>query len=302
MIHGHHFYFSDQPILQKEYDSFAFVSAKEQSNNVICVKELVSYEGFENRTVIRYLSGRASFYLSHTLFDKISKNDDWGLEIENVLTLVWDASKRQILYGRSRLFTPKLLQFWIFHTFFPMVLEFERTYKMLHVGAVGVEGSPILFSGPSFAGKSTMTDFFLKQGHTLFSDDTLPVRVENGAYVVYPSFPYHRPYREPESLGYRMDNFARKPAAIKVIFDLIGVAADAPVDIHSPKGVEKFKSFFYSGFIKFAFMKKERFDFFTKMAMTVPVYKVSVPWDKERLPEVYEAIVKKTKELSLSVR
>jgi hypothetical protein len=94
-----------------------------------------------------------------------------------------------------------------------------------------------------------------------------------------------------------MDNFARKPAAIKAMFDLIGVAADAPVEIHSSKGREKFKSFFYSGFIKFSFMKKERFDFFTKMAMAVPVYKVYVPWDKERLPEVYEAIVNKTKAL-----
>jgi hypothetical protein len=44
-------------------------------------------------------------------------------------------------------------------------------------------------------------------------------------------------------------------------------------------------------------MKKERFDFFSKMAMEVPVYKVTVPWDLDRLDEVYEAIVRKVEEL-----
>ncbi len=38
-------------------------------------------------------------------------------------------------------------------------------------------------------------------------------------------------------------------------------------------------------------MKKERFDFFTEMAKHAPVYKVKVPWDLERLNEVYEEIV-----------
>lgn len=297
MIHAHHFHFVDQPTLQEEYASFGFKSVVDQTKNVICVEEIVTYKGFENRTVMRYLSGRASFYLSDTLFDKITANDDWGLEIEDVLTLIWDASKKRILYGRGKLFTSKLLQFWIFHTFFPIALELQREYKMLHVGAVEVEGSPILFSGPSFAGKSTMTDFFLQQGHTLFSDDTLPVKEENGAYVVYPSFPYHRPYREPETLGYRVDNFARKPAVIKAVFDLVSVAPDAPVEIHSPKGIARFKSVFYSGFIKFSFMKKERLIFFSAMAQSIPVYQINIPWDKDRLPEVYDAITQHVKTL-----
>ncbi len=38
-------------------------------------------------------------------------------------------------------------------------------------------------------------------------------------------------------------------------------------------------------------MKKERFDFFTQMAKYIPVYKVTVPWDLDRLDEVYDKIV-----------
>ena len=40
-------------------------------------------------------------------------------------------------------------------------------------------------------------------------------------------------------------------------------------------------------------MKRERFTFFTEMAKAVPVYRVNVPWDLARLPEVYDAIVTK---------
>ncbi len=297
MVHAHHFCFVDLPILQEEYASFDFDISKTPEDRTIIVEQITSHEGFMHRSSLRCMSARRCYYLSNILFENIGIDDDWGLEVEGVLSLVWDEKYRRILYGKGEKFTPELLQFWIFHTFFPIVLEFQKEYKMLHVGAVEVEGLPILFSGPSFSGKSTMTDYFLRQGHTLFSDDNLPVKEEKGHYVAHPSFPYHRPYREPESLGYRMDNFARKPAVIKVMFDLTGVAPDAPIEIKMLKGRERFKSCFYSAFIKFPFMKKERFGFFTKMAMTIPVYQVSIPWNKERLPEVYEAIIQQTKEL-----
>jgi len=293
MIHAHHFHFLDQPTLQEEYASFGFERVKKESAEMIEVEEIraYTYSGFQNRSVSMYLSARPCYYLANVGFDKIGKEDDWGLEIVDVLTLVWESRHKRILYGKGKDFTPKLLQFWIFHTFFPIVLELRREYKMLHVGAVEIAGGPVFFSAPSYGGKSTLTDYFIRKGHTLYSDDTLPVRKENGLYITYPSFPYHRPYRQPETLGYRVDNFARSPAPLKVLFELEKVAADAKIEIISPKGIDRFKAFFYSGFIKFSFMKKERFDFFTQMAMKVPVYKISVPQDLERLDEVYEAIV-----------
>jgi len=294
MIQAHHFYFADQPVLQREYESFGFETKETSLSNTIRVEEIRSYDGFECRTILRYLSGRASYYLSNASFEKIGKDEDWGLEIVDVLTLVWDSKNRKILYGKGENFTPRLLQFWIFHTFFPIVLELQGMYKMLHVGAVEVAGSPILFAAPSFGGKSTLTDFFIRKGHTLYSDDTLPVRKEAGKYIAYPSFPYHRPYRQPETLGHRVKNYAGHSAPVKVLFELEGVATDAAVEIHIQKGVSRFKAFFYSGFIKFSFMRKERFDYFTKMALQVPVYKVSVPWDLDRLEEVYDAIVEKS--------
>jgi hypothetical protein len=297
MIQAHRFHFIDQPELQAEYESFGFAKSTESGVETIEVQEVHTYAGFHERSVLMYLSARACYYLANTSFGKLSKEDDWGLEIVDVLTLVWEGRDKRILYGRGKYFTPELLRFWIFHTFFPLVLELRREYKMLHVGAVEIAGGPVFFSAPSYGGKSTMTDYFIQKGHTLYADDTLPVRRENGHYIAYPSFPYHRPYRQPETLGYRVDNFAKEPAPLKALFELESAPPDADITIVSPTGIERFKSCFYSAFIKFSFMKKERFDFFSKMAMEVPVYKVTVPWDLKRLDEVYEAIIRKVEEL-----
>ena len=289
MIHAHHFYFADQPTLQEEYEAFGF-QHKEGNAETIVIQELEKHKGFEQRTSIRYLSGRQCTYLSNTNFDSLGERESWGLEINNVLTLVWDSELRNIYYGKSKYFTPELLRFWIFHTFFPIVLELERDYKILHVGAVEIKGEPVFFSADSFGGKSTLTNYFIQKGHALFSDDTLPVRRVDESYIAYPSFPYHRPYRKVESLGVPVKNFARNPAPIKTIFELKRAAPDAEVEITQSMGVEKFKTLYYSHFIKFSFMKHERFALAMEMTKYVPVYKITVPWDLDRLEEVYKMI------------
>jgi hypothetical protein len=288
MIHAHRFHFADQPELRREYASFGFGSEGVE----IEVREMESHGGFGQRSVLRYLSGQPCYYLADKPLDRSGRGDDFGLEVVDVLTLAWESGSGRILYGKGGGFTPRRLQFWIYHTFFPIVLELGREYKMLHVGAVEIDGGPVLFSAPSYGGKSTLTDYFIRKGHPLYADDTLPVRREDGRLVAYPSFPYHRPFRRPETLGVRVDNFARRPAPIKALFELAGASPDAEVAVESPTGVERFKSCFYSSFIKFTFMKKERLDFFAEMAREVPVYRVAVPWDKERLEEVYEAILR----------
>ena len=298
MIHSHHFYFVDQPVLQEEYESFGF-KRKKDGSDVIVVREIKEHNGFRQRNGMTSMSGRNCAYLSDGPLSEIGKHDAWGLEVIDVLSLAWEPASRTILYGKGKLFTPELLRFWIFHTFFPIVLEREQSYKMLHVGGVEVGGGPILFSANSFGGKSTLTNYFVQKGHALFSDDTLAVRKEDEHYIVYPSFPYHRPYRQVESLGVRAENFARSPAPIKAVFELHPSAPDAEVEITPSLGVERFKTLYYSHFIQFRFMKHERSAFALQMAKVVPVYNISVPWDMKRLDEVYEAIVRHTEKGSV---
>ena len=167
----------------------------------------------------------------------------------------------------------------------------------MHVGAVEVDEKPILFSAFSFGGKSTMTDYFLKQGHTLLADDSLGIDKREDGYYAIPSYPYHRPYRELETLGYYTENFSTTPKPVHAVYVLDKSEPDSNIEIVELKGIEKFKAFHYSTFINFDFMKKERFEYFTQMAKHVPVYKITYPHDMKKLPAVYEAIIKHTKEL-----
>lgn len=243
------------------------------------------------------MSGQEARYYSTLPFEIREERFSWALEIKDVVTLIWDAENRNILYVKGLSYTYERLRFWVYHTFLPLVLELERTYHILHVGSVEIEGKPILFSAPSFGGKSTLTDYFIQQGHTMLSDDSMAVDKCGDVYYAIASYPFHRPYRELETLGYPVENFATEPKPLHAVYLLEKSEPDVAVEIEELKGIEKFKAFHYSSFIDFSFMKQERFIFFTEMAKHVPVYKVKIPWDLQRLGEVYENIVNHSKNI-----
>jgi hypothetical protein len=237
------------------------------------------------------MSGQEVRYHSSIPFYKAVPPFSWALEIKDILTLIWSADEKEIRYIKHFDYTPERLRFWVLHTFLPLVLELERTYRILHVGSVEIAGKPVAFSAHSYGGKSTLTDYFLKQGHTLLSDDSLGIEKRDDGYYAISSYPFHRPFREMETLGYYTENFNTEPKPLHAVYVLEKAEPDADIQIVELKGIEKFKAFHYSNFIDFDFMKKERFEFFTEMAKHVPVYKIIVPWDMERLDEVYQVIV-----------
>ena len=299
MIFGHQFDFQSEPGLQKKYASFPSDPLSYCENRTIQVIESDEQSFLDSFSLVTDwvdMSGQKARYHSSSPFDKRGNDFNWALEIKDVVILMWDATDKRIFYRKGEHYTPKRLQFWIFHTFFPIVLELEHIYRILHVGSVEIEGKPVLFSAFSFGGKSTMTDYFIKKGHTMLSDDSMAIDKRDNRYYAVASYPFHRPYRELETLGYSVENFATEPKPLHGVYLLERSEPDAKVEIVELKGIEKFKAFHYSSFIDFSFMKKERFDFFTEMAKHVPVYQVKVPWDLERLDEVYEAIVSNTKE------
>ena len=242
------------------------------------------------------VSGREIRYISDFSFSKDNHDISWGMEIKEILTLFWSKENKEIRYKKGIKYNTKHLQFWLYHTFFPIVLELRSIYHILHVGSVEINRKPVLFSAPSFGGKSTMTDYFIQKGHMMFSDDSLGIDKRGNEYYAIASYPFHRPYREPEVLGYPVKNFATEPKPLHAVYLLEKSEADAKIEIVEVKGIEKFKAVHYSSFIDFSFMKQERFDFFTEMAKHVPMYKVKVPWDLERLDEVYDKIVLSAKE------
>ncbi len=286
IIFNHNLLFQDEPGL----GGGVFRSDLE-TISVVEEPALLLSRSFAIRSGQVNLSDQKARYYSMLPFREADRHFSWALEIEGVVDLMWDARERKIIYRKAEGYYPERLRFWVFHTFLPLVLELERSCHILHVGSVEVEGKPILFSTFSYGGKSTLTDYFIRRGHTLLSDDSLGIRKEGNSYMAIPSYPFHRPFREFETLGYPVADFAAESKPLYAVFLLEKSGHDAAVVTEELKGIEKFKAFHHSNLINFDFMKKERFTFFTEMAKSVPAYRVTVPWDLERLGEVYGKIV-----------
>jgi hypothetical protein len=297
MIFAHIFDFVDEPTLNTNSISSSKI-VENSSNKIIEVLETDKKSVLKNFSFSSEwidLSGQQARYHNSLPMSQADKSYSWAMEIEDVLILRWSAIENKIYFAKEKNYSSERLQFWVYHTFFPFVLELMQKYHILHVGSVEVDGKPIVFSAFSFGGKSTMTDYFIQKGHTLLSDDTLAIEQQGNDYYAIASYPFHRPYREPESLGYHVTNFAMTPKPLNAFYMLEKSEADAEVKIVEVNGIEKFKAFHYSTFINFSFMKKRRFKFFTEMAKHIPVYRVTVPWDMDRLDEVYMTITKHCK-------
>jgi len=215
-----------------------------------------------------------------------------------VVAIAWRNGSGLIEYKSLTNFSPERLQFWVLHTLLPIMFTLQQQFDFLHVGSVEINGKPVLFSAESFGGKSTMTDYFIGQGHKLLSDDSLAVHSENGSFYAIPAYPFHRPYRTPEDLGYPVTNMATGSKPVHAVYLLDKASADAEVTISEVTGIEKYKAFHFTSFITFDFFKQKRFHFFAEMAKVTPTFKVTVPWDMERLAEVHAAIVTHSEKLS----
>jgi len=255
---------------------------------------MADFSSFPQKSPYVPMSGREAAYGAESEFSLCQKGCRWGIDIKDIMSLTWVCGEHTISYRPHALFTAELLQFWILHTVLPVVLTLEDRYTFLHVGAVEVKGSPIIFSAESFGGKSTMTDYFINQGHAMLCDDSLGTYSENGKVMAVASYPFHRPYRETEALGYKAENVMKGAKAVKAVYLLDKAAPDADIDIVEVKGIEKYKAFHYSAFVDFNFRKSKHFRFMSEIVKELPVYKVTVPWDMDRLGEVYDAIVNHT--------
>ena len=238
--------------------------------------------------------GRELSFYTDREFDRTVKGQIWVFEIKGVVTFFWYSGTLSIEYFRQENFTETLLEYWCLHIALPVFFTVEETYDSLHAGAVEVVGKPILFVADSMGGKSTMTDYFIKQGHTMISDDKVARYEKDDRYFAVPSHPHHRPYRKMEDLGFFVENFATEVKPIHAVYELERADADEEIEIIELHGVEKFKSLHYADLINLFFLKPKRLSFQMRMAKVVPVFKVIVPWDLDRLHEVYSAIVEHT--------
>lgn len=235
--------------------------------------------------------GRDVILCSDREFNGSEPGEPWCYEVQDVVTFYWVGGERTIYYEINEQGDERLLGFWFIHLLLPLYMTLENMYDFLHAGAVEVEGKPILFIAPSMGGKSTMTDYFIKQGHPLISDDKVPTFIENGNFMAAGSHPYHRPYRKFEELGYRVKSFITGFKPIHAFYALEGTEGDAEITISEIKGVEKFDILLPNYLYMFSYLKPKRLIYLSQMLNAIKVFRVSVPWDISRLGEVHDAIV-----------
>jgi hypothetical protein len=224
------------------------------------------------------------------VIDGNSAGQPWCYEVANVVRFYWRGGDESIYYQLDAQGNADLLGFWFIHLLLPLYLTLENKYDFIHAGAVEVEGKPILFIAPSMGGKSTMTDYFIRRGHPLITDDKLPTFIENGRFMAVSSHPYHRPYRKFEELGYRVEHFMDDFKPIHAIYVLEGSDADAEIMIDEITGFAKFDTLLPNYLYMFSHLLPKRHIYLSQMLSTIRMFRVSVPWDKERLGEVHDVL------------
>lgn len=234
--------------------------------------------------------GRTLSIFTDRKFDKSSAGQPWCFEVEGVAKFYWIGGDTSIQYDVMADEEDKLLAFWLIHIFLPLWFTLEGHYEFIHAGAVEIDGEPVLFMAPSMGGKSTLTDYFLQQGHGLISDDKVAIVKEQERFLALPSHPNHRPYRQFEDLGKPVDNFLQKTLPISAIYYLRSAEPEASICINEIVGHRKFAGMRPSYLFDFDFLKVERLEFLAELAGAVPFFELSVPWDRGRLGEVHDAL------------
>ncbi len=261
--------------------------------NQITIKENSTLCVFEKEYQLSFINNQRrniTLYTDRPFAKKIS-GQRWFFAIEDVLTFFWCSDTMIVEYSPGKYFTPELLEYWTLHILLPIFLTIEEHFYFLHAGAVKIDDTPILFIAESFGGKSTMTDFFMKQGHAMISDDKVGVLEKHGEFLAVPSHSHHRPYRKMEDLGYFVENMSTSLKPIGAIYILHRVSPDAKIAIEELKGIEKFKFLRFNSEINLSFLKSQRLQDLSRLAENVPVYKIMVPWNMDRLGEVYQSIL-----------
>ena len=119
-------------------------------------------------------------------FDNIQKNQYFSFDVKDVVSFLFKIGTNSIVIKRRQKASDLLVDYWLYHTFLPILLTFENKYYFLHAGAVEIENKSVLFIADSFGGKSTLTDFFIKKNHTMISDDKVAT-FEKDEYGTYQS-------------------------------------------------------------------------------------------------------------------
>ena len=221
----------------------------------------------------------------------------WCMEVQGVVSFTWTGNDPMIRYEFHEKGNRPLLVFWFVHIFLPLYLTLERGYDFIHAAAVEVDEQPIQFIAPSTGGKSTLGDYFLKQGHPMLSDDKVATFLRQGQFYAIPSHPHHRPFREFEVLGHPVNPFAERARPIHAFYVLGRGGPESGVEITEVTGFRKFEELLPNYLYSFHFLQEQRLRWLAKLANQSLVFHINRPWSLARMHDVYIAVCEHSRQL-----
>lgn len=234
--------------------------------------------------------GRKVYLYSDRIFEKNTDKQPWCYEVKDVLRFYWYAGDSTIYYRLDKKGDASLLSFWFIHLLLPLYFTLEKRFDFFHAGAVRVEDKNILFLAPSMGGKSTMTDFFLKQGHSLIADDKVATFSAKNQFMTVASHPYHRPYRKFEDLGTRVQHYENICEPIHALYSLQKSPASSKPLISEVSGVDKFKTILPNYLYMFPYLMAYRLQYLSKVLHSIKMFHIQIPWDQKQLGSVHDSI------------
>ena len=235
--------------------------------------------------------GRIVRFYSDRQVMELHKGTRFRYEVEGLLHFDWHAGERQIHYRTLNPEAEALLPFWFIHLFYPFYLHLEGVHLCIHAGVVELEGQAVILCAPSTGGKSTLTDLFVRKGHRLVTDDKAALFLREGEVFAIPSHPYHRPYRQFETLGQLSGRFDPAPLPVSALYEL-EISDDNALRIGERRGMEKFGTLLPYSLFGTIGEKPQQMSALGNLARNLRIFGFKRPWDLERLEESYEAILR----------
>lgn len=286
--------FSHKLFFDKDYESIF----TKKNVFLIEVKEPISLKGCPHVLVLKNNQDRIVNIYSNDNYKNIKDKQLLIFSIDGVADFFWNVNSLKVSYYRYKNISNELINYWYLHTVLPLYFTFDHRLYFLHSGAVEIDDNVILFIADSYGGKSTLTDFFIKKNHTMLSDDKVGFEIDDESFMAVPSYPYHRPYRKAEDLGIKVSNFSKSKKKVKVIYHLNPSDAKSDILISEVYGLEKFKILRNCTDIDLKeVLVEERFEFLAKLSNNQRVFNITIPWDLNRLEEVYQTIITYTRGL-----
>jgi len=238
-----------------------------------------------------------------TLSSNLPVNEDrratkrhWKIAVSNLFSFTWSNQGDSIQINSKQNPDMKLVAFWLLHTVIPAYLMLKETSFFLHASSVVVDNQAVLFIAPTHGGKSTMVDYFIRQGFHFLSDDKTRLAPGADEYTVFPSHPYRRPFREFEVLGKYSENLARRSLPVNSLFALNLVDPGDDFRVTKTAGLEKFELLKEAFLYEPVSLTEWEIKKVLKMAQLCQVYRAEIPRGIERLPEACEMILDHVRE------